>query len=309
MSPSEGYLMEVVDEALAFARRAPSPRNVQPWLFQRQGTGFTLMLEGICSRPVADPFDRELIISCGVALGYAHLYLRSAGVDSASWLFPRVYERQVLADLMLTGKLLPPDTEAKRLVGAISKRTTNWGRFDDEPFSADDERALCNAAMTDGVDVTAVPESQRAAVLSLIRLADGRQLTKPGFQAELRRWPQGRPAPALAKALALDSQHAAWSAGRDAHEQGGRLFLLSTIGDSDEDWMRAGQTLGAYLLAAAARGLATSFLNQPLQLADLRYRLRTVLTDAGWPQVLLRVGHSLEQPVPTPRKRPDEVVV
>jgi len=80
------------------------------------------------------------------------------------------------------------------------------------------------------------------------------------------------------------------------------LAVLGTKGDNPRYWLGAGQALGRVLLRAAAAGIAASFLNQPIQVAALRPRLRELVGSAHYPQVLLRLGYGQAVP-PTPRRQ------
>jgi hypothetical protein len=44
-------------------------------------------------------------------------------------------------------------------------------------------------------------------------------------------------------------------------------------------------------LQATALGLAASFLNQPIEVAELRSQVREVMGGVAWPQLILRFGH------------------
>ena len=50
-----------------------------------------------------------------------------------------------------------------------------------------------------------------------------------------------------------------------------QLMMLFTDRDDPADWLRAGQALQRALLTAASLGVSTSFLTQPLELADLAF--------------------------------------
>jgi hypothetical protein len=58
------------------------------------------------------------------------------------------------------------------------------------------------------------------------------------------------------------------------------------------------------LLAAATDHYTASYLNQPLELPGLRQQLRDELRLAGWPQLILRLGHPTGPLPPQPPRRP-----
>src|SRR5918911_1973883 len=66
---------------LRYAVLAPSGHNTQPWLFKIAGSNNTIEIYADRSRalPVVDPDDRELVISCGAALGTMRVALRRCG--------------------------------------------------------------------------------------------------------------------------------------------------------------------------------------------------------------------------------------
>jgi hypothetical protein len=59
------------------------------------------------------------------------------------------------------------------------------------------------------------------------------------------------------------------------------------------DWLVAGQTLACVLLLAIAVGLVASFLNQPIDLPELRPVVGALSGHADVPQVLLLLGYGL----------------
>lgn len=78
------------------------------------------------------------------------------------------------------------------------------------------------------------------------------------------------------------------------------LLVLSTPGD-DTFWrLRAGEATSAVLLRATALGLASCALTEPLVTPEAREVLDDLVTDAGVPQVLLRVGWAPANAAPLP---------
>jgi hypothetical protein len=86
------------------------------------------------------------------------------------------------------------------------------------------------------------------------------------------------------------------------------LALIEMPRDTPRDWLAAGQALERLLLTACAAGLQASFLNQPIQVAPLRTRLRDLVCGDGMPQLLLRLGYPDETVPASPRRPLDDVV-
>ncbi len=75
------------------------------------------------------------------------------------------------------------------------------------------------------------------------------------------------------------------------------LAVLSTHGDSVEDWVDAGQALEHVLLRATAEGLACSLNSGPMEVSSLRWLARDPTGPLAVPQMVIRVGYG-------PRDRP-----
>lgn len=281
--------------AVDFAMAAPSPRNIQPWAFAFSGADdVDLIFDQERARPVADPFNRELVISCGVALGYARLWLQSSGIDHRVTLFPRDYDLYTLARISITGHTNRPDKAASAEVAVAEKRHTNWGPFAQDGLSDEEAVELCTAATAWGTLMTRVPMSQHEAIARLITQVDQRQYNDPAFRDELRQWGTGRP-------VALGSV-VPWVNEMRGPDLAGTLFVLTTVSDTDEDWLVAGQALARVLLRATRMGFDATFMNQALQVTGSRATVATAIGNGRWPQQLIRFGHALHPAKPTKRR-------
>ena len=86
------------------------------------------------------------------------------------------------------------------------------------------------------------------------------------------------------------------------------LAILGTEGDTPPEWLANGQGLAKVLLRARAEGVWASFLNQPIEVPELRLRLGDAIGQSGFPQLLLRMGYGSDVR-PTPRRPAEEVLV
>ena len=86
------------------------------------------------------------------------------------------------------------------------------------------------------------------------------------------------------------------------------LAVLGTDADEPLNWIQTGQVLARILLRARVENVWASFMDQPIEVPELRLRLREVLgRTAGFPQLLMRLGYGKDV-MPTPRRNTDEVV-
>lgn len=320
--------------ALRYALLAPSSHNSQPWRFLVNGDTIELLADRTRSLPVADPYDRELIISCGAAL----FNLRSALAHFGVWfnisLFPTEADPDLIARVRLAEGSKAGHT-ADRTAGnglahlfpAITRRATNRTPFGPIPVPERVVASLCAEGASEGVAVKAVTDGkERGRVASLIAEADRIQFADARFRRELAAWihPQrardGMPAYALGVPNLMDFETPITAMvirtfdvgdGKAAHDAalaaGSPLLLcFSTTQDNAPAWLFAGQSLQRVLLQAKLEGYDASHLNQPIEVPALRPQLRDLLQTGPYPQLLIRVGRG--NPVAhTPRRAVDEL--
>jgi hypothetical protein len=89
-----------------------------------------------------------------------------------------------------------------------------------------------------------------------------------------------------------------------------RYAVIFTDGDTPRDWLAAGEALSAVLLTATADGLATSVMSDLVEVPIARVQLRRILSNLGYPAVVVRVGRAAPRAAPPPaaRRRGSDVV-
>jgi nitroreductase len=322
-----------VEERLCFALRcavlAPSNHNAQPWRFIVGPDSVSVCADRLRALPVSDPFDRELIISCGAALFNLRVALSRLGLAYSIALFPADADPDLIADL----RILPDgrrDDTLPELFDAIATRVTTRQPFANEPVDPAVQQALTAAGVAEGVDIACVSELvERERIALLVALADRQQFGDPHFRRELANWihprrrEDGMPAYATDMVPLLDfATPLAASVIRTFDLGGGvaathhRLVVgsplvvcIATGSDDREAWLAAGQALERMLLVATRAGLTASYLNQPIEIAGLREQLAALvgLDATAHPQLLLRVGRGAHAPH-SPRRALSEVV-
>jgi hypothetical protein len=275
--------------------------------------------------PGLDPEGRELVMSCGVALFYLRLALRQHGYAGAVTLFPEPDTPDLLARVE-PGAAQPPPREDTALFQAIPRRHTNRFTYSGWAVPQEVRRALCVAAEQEGATLTLILHSgPRYAITSLIAEADRRQWSDPRVRDEKAFWvqtgtadrPDGIPPENIGLedwAAHMGTESGSGAAGERLARRDERLAVqapllavLSTPGDTRQDWLAAGQALGRLLLRATLFGVTASFFNQPIQVAALRPHLPEALKTPGQPQALLRLGYGAEVPA-TPRRSVSDVL-
>ncbi|HLJ67088.1 MAG TPA: nitroreductase [Chloroflexota bacterium] len=325
--PAAGPLSEQLHFILQYAVLAPSAHNTQPWLFAAGDEAVELYADRTRALPVIDPDDRELTISCGAALLNLRIALRRFGLEDVVELFPERGNDDLLARVWVRPRW-EPSAEDRLLFEAIPGRHTSRRPFErrDVPAAllaalegeADDEGAWLHVVADDG---------QKAALAELISGAEVMLWEDRRYRRELAAWAHPRRTrrqdgiPGYASGLAdlktflgspqsLSDVTEAKQGSRPSPDVTGppALAVLGTDTDTPYDWLAAGQALERVLLRAQASGVSASFLNQPIEVDELRPRLRQLLNRHGYPQLMLRMGYGAEQR-PTPRRPLHEVLI
>lgn len=296
--------------ALQYAVLAPSNHNTQPWRFIVDHDTVQVCADRLRALPVVDPFDRELLISCGAALFNLRVALSYFRLGYAITLFPSETDPDIVAHLKVSpnGRR---DADLAGLFESMKKRVTTRAPFADEPVAEALQTKLVGACDAEGAMASCVDaRSSRQAIADLIAEADHIQFADPRFRRELASWihprrlGDGMPAYGTAVGGLLDLAVPLFTsvvrvfdvgAGTPATPQrlveGSPLLVcIATMRDDREAWVAAGQALERMLLVAASEGLTASYLNQPIEVGTLRERLRVLLRVNGTPQLLLRVG-------------------
>jgi hypothetical protein len=325
--PSEGTPSEKLRYLLRWGVLAPSNHNTQPWLFEVSGGTLSLYADRTRALPVADPHDRELVISCGAALFYLRVAARHFGCTTEIDYMPDPRTPDLLARVRL-GEKVASSADWRLLYEAIPRRHTNRGPFEDRRIAVESLVQMGVATRHEGawLHVLQSPE-QRESVAALVAEADRIQWADRRFRRELAAWlhpawnasDDGVPGytlgfealstyngPQLVRTFDLGNGQAARD--QELAEGSPMLAVIGTDGDSRADWLVAGQALSSMLLYAAAGGASVSFLNQPIEVEEMRPKVMALLGREGFAQLLLRVGYGPDVR-PTPRREVKEVLL
>lgn len=317
--PGRGSVHELVD----LACRAPSVHNTQPWRWVFADGTLSLFADRSRRLDVADPNGRQMIISCGAALGTLE-----AAATAFRWrttIVPVSTPRPLepLARVRFEAGAHPRSHEFD-LLGAVTRR-----RSDRRPFGpVAPERALTAdmraAASTIGVSIDLLEPRARETLAVASRRSAVRRRYDWTYQAELRWWAghstisDGIPAGTLLAEhssprvdMGRDFPRSAPSTTGPPSRGGdgnaldeGSVVVISTADDSPDYWLRAGRALAAVLLRATADGLATCSLTHLTEEPESRSLVRSLTPTGDRPQILVRVGVRTfpQRPPQTPRR-------
>jgi hypothetical protein len=217
-----------------------------------------------------------------------------------------------------------PDSEARLLAGAISRRRTDRRAFGDRPVSEQTLAGLRRIVESEGAYLHVVPHDQVPMLGISSEQAADIEAADPAYRSELTQW-TNRPAwtgdgvpPATAVEPALRRVPVRNFAPQGAevlpvgadHDTGAEYAILFGMGDRRADLLRGGEALSALLLKATADGLSTAPLTEAVEVAWPRHLLRGLLSDVGEPYVVVRLGYvGSGEPLPaTPRRAATDTI-
>jgi hypothetical protein len=289
--------------------------------------GLDLLADRARGLPVVDPQDRALVMSCGAALFTLRVALRRFGCRDVVTPFPDPHDPDLLARVTLDGTHQTTDEEIA-LFMAIPKRRTSRLPFDGRKPPEALLLGLQTAAVREGAWLHVFEALDRDVLADLIAEGDRLQMADRHFRRELAAWMtpnrsrsrDGIPGYALgmgdlmSAAGPLVIRTFDLGTGRAAKDRelalgSPALAAVGTVGDAPRDWLAAGQAVQHVLLRAWIDGLAASFLNQPVEVPELRQRLQVLTGYQGFPQLILRFGFGGQGAKPTPRRPVADVLV
>ena len=308
-------------EHLVFmATCAPSVHNTQPWTFRPTDDGLVVRQDRSRQLPVLDPDGRELMMSCGTAVHHLQVAARALNLDCQVALFPEQAGPDAVAQVTLT-RGSPATVAQVAAAVAILHRHTTRGRFSEDKIPTPLLDRLRLAVEDQQGMFRVVHEDELVGVQVLVSHAEQHLRATPGYADELAEWVWPQPAAERSDGLppavvdhgpgrAESLQGRTFSAADQPREseppaaEHPTVVLLSTLADGPLDWLQAGQSLSALLLAATNQGVVAQPIGQVVDIPSARWALQEQLGTVGAPQMLLRLGFGIGAGVPVSPRRP-----
>jgi hypothetical protein len=364
--PKEGLMYDKLKFFLRYAILAPSIHNTQPWAFRISSNNIIeLYADKKRSLPVLDPIGRQLIISCGTALGYLQVTISHFGYKYKTELLPTTNDgkqnhKHLLAKIGIdsnssnsfndnndkiqecnnikVNSLQKEDND--RLFEAIPKRGTNRFKFDDRNIpdilvagfyyiikkypqyqeQQEQQEDPIWLHIADEID-------NKNALAELVARGSHILYSDKHFTRELIKWTSlnksgggnrgsmSRHAFGITNFISKVNPYLQISRKQEGKDYrlaatSSALAILGTYSDGQLDWINTGLALTNILLLARSENVSCSFLNQPIQVPNLRPKLLDVIRkEKGFPQILLGMGYSRHEIEPSPRRGIEEVLL
>ncbi len=300
-------------EFIHMATLAPNGHNTQPWKFSIQENVIRIFADAGRHLAVVDPDDREQSISLGCALENLVISAAAGGFASEIEAFP-VGEAECLKVILHAS-----DPAFADLAKAIPKRQSTRSLYDGKPIPTADLVTLQQLSYETGVSVRLYTAAETMEpLIESVTEGDRQQYQDKAFVAELITWLRFNEAEAR---KTMDGLYAKCTGNPSVPRWIGKAFVSATSPDSmarqdekklrsssglvlfttDQDdqcaWIAAGQLFERFALTAQSLGIKTSFMNQPIEIPELRRQLQSTLNlGSEYPQLLARFGYAPDMP-------------
>ena len=300
-------------ELVRYGTLAANSHNSQPWRFRIETNRIVVQPDFSRRCPAVDPDDHHLFASLGCAAenialaAAAHGLRASISVDSAGGSAIRIDFEQAPA----------ADSPAFR---AITERQCTRAAYDGKPVAAADLASLERAATDYGVAAELfTSEDDKERILEYVVAGNTAQMRDEAFVAELKYWLRFNESAAvehrdgLFSATTGNPTMPTWI-GRIAFgvffKEGAendkyRDHIRSSAGviafvadrNDEQGWVDAGRRYQRFALEATALGLRHAFVNQPIEVPEVRTQFADYLGIGDRrPNLLVRFGYGPELP-------------
>ncbi len=325
--PTAGPVDAQLRFLLRYAILAPSSHNTQPWLFSVRDRSVEIYVDHTRALRITDPDDRQMAIACGCALFHLRIAMEHFGHTPRVERFPSAGDFDLIARVTVDGEAFSSDANEK-LFAAIPRRHTYRQMFKEDPLPHEFELALKEAMTDSSAWVHFVKAAdERHMLADLVARGDQVQWATKKFRLELAAWthPDTTHANSGIPHYSLDSNDLLTYAephvirtfdlgnGQAAKDRDIALYspglcVVGTAYDNSHAWLEAGEGLAHLLLLARHHHVYASFLNQPIEVEDLRPRVARTIRSNGHAQLILRLGYGAHVN-PTPRRTVAEVLI
>lgn len=308
-------------ELVRYATLAANSHNTQPWKFTIAEHAITIAPDFERRCPAVDPDDHHLYATLGCATENLVLAAAASGFRAT----PSASEDTIAIELERAPPAVSP------LFDAIPRRQSTRAEYDGKPVASEALRLLEQVASGDGVSVIMITEpSKIAQVRDYVIAGNTVQLRDKAFMDELKSWMRFSDRDAVASMDGLFSRASgnpampAWIARlllplvfTESAENGKyRKHIESSAGvavfvsDSNDKphWIAAGRACQRFALQATALGLKVAFINQPVEVQELRREFSTFL-GLGNRRADLIVRFGVGPELPRSLRRPVDMVM
>lgn len=317
-SQGEDLLFELV----RYGTLAANSHNTQPWKFKIERNRISILPDFTRRCAAVDPDDHHLFASLGCALENMVLASRAFGLRE----FVSIGDDYIQVDLE------PGPVDDSTLFQAIPERLCTRSAYDGRAVSTDQLALLEKSTNIQGITAQFyTADKDLEAILEYVVAGNTAQLNDESFVTELKEWVR------FNKRSLVESRDGLFSAAsgnpelptwlgntafdfffkEDTENEKYRDQIRSSAGvvvfiseqDNKESWINAGRSYQRFALQSTAIGLKHAFINQAVEVLDVRDQFAEYLDIGGQrPDLVVRFGYG--PLMPRSLRRPiDQVVV
>ena len=298
-------------ELVRYATLAPNGHNTQPWKFAIKENTIEIHPDLTRHLPAVDPNERELWISLGCALENLIVSARATGYE-VEVTYP---DAEDFIHIGLTTNV----PQGGALFDAIPIRQNTRSEYDGQPVKAIDLDEVQALPLEPGIALHfATTPANIENVLEYVNQGNLIQYADQAFIDELIHWVRFNKKEALAS---LDGLYTLCSGNPEVPGWLGRMVVAGTKpqGQADADakklrsspgavivasetedrtaWVRTGQVYERMALKMTSLNIKSAFLNQPIEVAEVRGQFQTAMRlGTALPQLLVRFGYADAMP-------------
>ncbi len=302
-----------VTDLVRYATLAANGHNTQPWKVALGNDALDILPDFSRRTAAVDPDDHHLFASLGCAAENLSIAARARGLSGEAGFEP-AGDGRVRIDLTKS------DRQETELFAAIPARQCSRVAYDRKKVPADVLARLGAAAQHHAVDTIFISDDKGTEdLLALVLEGNSRQMDDPAFVAELKDWLRFNPETVMASRDGLYSA----SSGNPVLPSwlGSIMFDIAFTKQSENDkyaeqirsssglvvfvaqsndprgWVQAGQAYQRFALQATADGLKNAFLNQAVEVPEVRKDLQSHLgLGDRRPNLVVRFGYGPAMP-------------
>lgn len=323
--PAESWTVAERDrtaQLVRYAVLAANSHNTQPWLFEATKGSIRIRPDATRRCPVVDPEDRHVMASLGCATENLVLAAQAAGLS------PQVEFETASQSASIN--MRRGSSVRTAAYEAISERQTTRAPFDPVPLAVVDLQKLESAVTQTGARARLLTARNDLDRLKQF-VIDGNtaQCNDEAFVKELGDWVRFNKThaaetrdglysgssgnPMLPRWLGRHGFSLLFTASAENPKYAAQIdgsagaLILYAEKDQPEGWFNVGRASQRFQLEATARGIRTSFINQPIEVGPVRHEFQKWLGDGLRPALVLRFGRG--KLTPPSLRRPVEAVL
>lgn len=314
-------------DLIRYATLAASGHNTQPWLFRENAQAIAVLPDFSRRTPVVDPDDHHLYVSLGCAMENLEIAARATGRSGEV-----VVEGEGGATFIFSPQPGTADPLTAELFRAIPVRQSTRSLYDGTTVSTADIQRLSTGVTVEDVDIVLLTERPAIdRVRDLVIAGNDAQMADPAFLRELKDWLRFSPSAAMetgdglyapasgnpplpewlgpiAFDLAFKPASEADKYARQMDSSAG-VAVFAARDEGPAGWIAVGRACQRFCLTATALGLKTAFVNQPVEVPELRDDMAELAgLGSRRTDIVLRFGHAPEMPY-SPRRPVDAVLM